>query len=199
MAKGNCGRCKKSLTAQNASSSVFRGGYGLCRACANERQKTRSRTLGGRFRLGSSQAKTNKHKWELSFQQYAAIVASEECFYCGGPLPEAAGGLDRESNGDYSWDAVLPCCGKQPKSAGPRGCNEQKSGETPPILQFVRRWYEKYGNLPTEQDFNEKLQKFKTERDSTYKFLCSLNADEVRKLKQSASVRTFMATLERKR
>jgi len=195
MAKGNCGSCGKVLTPENASSSVFKGGYGRCRACENERQKIRSRTLGGRFRLGSSQAKTNRHKWELSFQQYAAIVVSEKCFYCGGPLPNAAGGLDRESNGDYSWDAVLPCCGKQPKALGPRGCNEIKSGEIPPILLFVRRWYEKYGKLPTERDFEEKLQKFKAERDRTYKILCGLNSEQIKRLKNHTSVRRFLASL----
>lgn len=197
MVKGKCSRCKKRLTPENASSSVLRGGYGRCRSCENERQKLRSRTLGGRFRLGSSQAKFNGHKWELNFQQYAAIVASDECFYCGDPLPKAAGGLDRESNGDYSWNAVFPCCGKQPKAAGPRGCNEIKSGEIPPILLFVRRWYEKYGKLPTEQDFIVKLQKFKAERYKTYQILCGLSSEELKKLKQDTSVRTFLASLGR--
>ena len=96
MMKGKCSRCKTRLTLENASASVVRSGYGRCRSCENERQKIRSRTLGGRFRLGSSQAKFNGHKWDLNFQQYAAIVAFDECFYCGGPLPKAAAGLDRE-------------------------------------------------------------------------------------------------------
>ena len=197
MIKGNCSRCKKPLTAENASPAAFRAGYGRCRSCENERQKLRSRTLGGKFRLGSAQAKTNGHKWDLDFQQYAAIVASGECFYCEGPLPKAACGLDRESNGDYEWDTVLPCCGKQPKAQGPRGCNEIKSGDTPPILLFVRRWFEKYGKLPTEQDFFEKLQKFKTERDKLYQIICELTPDELRKMKNESSVKTFLASLER--
>ena len=195
--KGKCSRCKKRLTLENASSSVVRGGYGRCRSCENERQKQRSRTLGGKFNLGSTQAKFNGHKWDLNFQQYAAIVAFDECFYCGGPLPKAAAGLDRESNGDYSWGAVLPCCGKQPKAAGPRGCNEVKSGDVPPILMFVRRWYEKNGKLPTEQDFIVKLQKFKAERDKAYEILCGLSSEEIKKLKQETSVRTFLASLGR--
>jgi hypothetical protein len=195
MMKGECSRCKKRLTLENASSSVVRGGYGRCRSCENEHQKKRSRTLGGKFNLGSAQAKFNGHKWNLNFQQYAAIVAFDKCFYCGGPLPKAACGLDRDSNGDYSWDAVLPCCGKQPKAAGPRGCNEIKSGEIPPILLFTRRWYEKYGKLPTEQDFIDKLEKFRTERDRTYKILSGLNSDELKKLKRETSVREFLASL----
>lgn len=195
MMKGKCSRCKKRLTLENASTAVVKGGYGRCRSCENERQKIRSRTLGGKFILGNSQAKFHGHKWNLNFQQYAAIVALDECFYCGGPLPKAACGLDRESNGDYSWDAVLPCCGKQPKAAGPRGCNEIKSGDIPPILLFARRWYEKYGKLPTEQDFIEKLLKFRAERDRAYKILCGLNSEELKQLKKGASVQKFLASL----
>jgi hypothetical protein len=193
--KGKCSVCKEQLTKDSASFSVFNSGYGRCRVCENERQKIRSRTLGGRFRLGSTQAKFNKHKWEISFKQYAAIVAAGECFYCGGSLPEAASGLDRISNGDYTWDDVLPCCGKQPKAKGPRGCNEIKSGEIPPILLFVRRWYEKYGQLPTEEDFNSKLRKFKVERDSAYKILSTLSPQEIKMLKQHISVRAFLSAL----
>jgi hypothetical protein len=196
MLKGKCSRCKKDLTLENASSSVAKSGYGRCRSCENEHTKKRSRTLGGRFNLGSSQAKSNGHKWDLSFQQYAAIVAFDECFYCDGPLPKAAGGLDREENGDYAWDQVLPCCGKQPIAKGPRGCNEIKSGEIAPIVLFVRRWYEKWGTLPTEQDFIAKLQEFRTERDRVYKIICGLNSEEVKKLKRETSVRSFLS-LER--
>src|SRR5437762_1141767 len=98
MMKGKCSRCKNRLTLENASPSVVRGGRGRCRSCENEHQRKRGRTLGGKFNRGSTQAKFNGHKWDLSFQQYAAIVAFDECFYCGGPLPKAACGLDRESN-----------------------------------------------------------------------------------------------------
>lgn len=198
MMKGKCSRCKKPLTLENASRSVVRSGYGRCRLCETEHTKQRSRTLGGKFNLGCSQAKFNGHKWELSFQQYAATVAFDECFYCGGPLPKAAGGLDRESTGDYAWDTVLPCCGKQPRAKGPRGCNEIKSGEIPPILMFARRWYEKYGRLPTEQDFIERLEVFRTERDKVYEILCGLNPKELTKLRRSKSVQEFLASLERK-
>jgi hypothetical protein len=193
--KGRCSRCKKRLTSENASVSVVSSGYGRCRACENEHAKKRSRTLGGKYNLGSAQARFNGHKWDLSFQEYAAIVALDECFYCGSPLPQAAGGLDREENGDYTWDAVLPCCGKQPRAAGPRGCNEIKSGEIAPIVLFARRWYEKYGRLPTEEDFVEKLQKFKTERDRVYKIICGLNSEELKRLRKGASVRMFLASL----
>lgn len=143
----------------------------------------------GKFNLGSAQARFNGHSWDLNFQQYAAIVASEECFYCGGPLPKAACGLDRVSNKDYCWDAVLPCCGKQPKAVGPRGCNETKSGDVAPIVLFARRWYEKYGKLPTEQDFIDRLQDFRSERDRVYKILCGLNSEELKELRRAVSVR----------
>jgi hypothetical protein len=197
MMKGKCSRCKNRLTLENASPSVVTSGNGRCRLCENEHTKKRSRTLGGKFNQGSAQAKHNGHKWDLSFQQYAAIVAFDECFYCGGPLPKAAAGLDRESNGDYAWDIVLPCCGKQPRAAGPRGCNEIKSGEIPPIVLFARRWYEKYAKLPTEQDFFDKLQNFRTERDRAYQILCALSSEELKKLRRDTSVRKFLASLGR--
>lgn len=190
--KGECSQCKEALTFDNASLSVASTGYGRCRSCENSHTKGRSRTLGGRFTLGRSQAKFNKHKWELSFQQYAAIVSSDQCFYCGKPLPTAAAGLDRKDNGDYTWDAVFPCCGKQPRSAGPRGCNETKSGEIAPILLFVRRWYEKYGTLPTEQDFINKVREFEAGRDAALKVICSLDLQDLRKLRRAKSVREYI-------
>jgi hypothetical protein len=192
--KGKCNRCQKPLTTENASFSVATSGYGRCRSCEIEHTKKRSRTLGGKFNLGSAQAKYNGHKWELDFRQYAAIMAFEECFYCGAPLPTAAGGLDRKENEDYTWDAVLPCCGKQPKAIGPRGCNETKSVQFAPIVFFAHRWYEKFGKLPTEQDFIERLQAFRATRDRTYEILCDLKPDELKKLKRGVSVRAFLAS-----
>lgn len=174
--RGKCSRCKERLTLENASPAVVRGGYGRCRACERKHTKARQRTLSGRFNLGKSQATFNEHKWELSFQQYAAIVASGECFYCGKPLPAAAAGLDRKENADYTWDAVLPCCGKQPRAKGPRGCNETKSGEMAPIVLFAIRWYEKYRKLPTEVDFIDRLQKFEAERDKMYLIVSGLDS-----------------------
>ena len=130
----------------------------------------------------------------LSFQQYAAIVASGRCFYCGNPLPTAAAGLDRKENEDYTWDTVFPCCGKQPRSTGPRGCNETKSHEIAPILLFVRRWYEKSGKLPTEQDFADSVRKFEAERDKAFELFSRLQAGEVKKLRRAKSVSEWLAT-----
>jgi hypothetical protein len=193
--KGKCSRCKEVLTSGNASPAVFRSGYGRCRSCERKHTKTQQRTLGGRLTQGKTQAKFNDHKWDLSFQQYAAIVSSGECFYCGKPLPTAAAGLDRKENADYTWDAVLPCCGKQPRAKGPRGCNETKSGEMAPIVLFAIRWHEKYGKLPTEQDFLDRLRKFEDERDKMYQIICGLDSDGLRKLKRATSVRECLASL----
>ena len=194
--KGKCSRCKTQLTLDNVSSSVVRGGYGRCRLCETEHTKKRSRTLGGKFNLGSAQAKYNGHKWGLSSRQCAAIMAFNECFYCGGPLPKAAGGLDRKENEDYTWNTVLPCCGKQPKAVGPRGCNEIKSGEFAPIVLFAHRWYERFGKLPTEQDFIDRLQKFRTERDSAYEIICDLKSEELKELRRDVSVQKFLSSIK---
>ena len=192
---GECSRCKRPLTVENASSIVARTGNGRCRSCENEHTKGRSRTLGGRYTLGRSQAKFNNHKWELSFQQYAAIVASGTCFYCGNPLPTAAAGLDRKENEDYFWDTVFPCCGKQPRAKGPRGCNETKSHEIVPILLFVRRWYERSGKLPTERDFEDSVRQFEARRDKAFEVISKLEAGEVKKLKRARSVAEGLAAL----
>jgi hypothetical protein len=194
--KGECSRCKGQLTPGSASSAVFKTGYGRCRSCENEHTKARSRTLGGRYTLGASQARFNKHKWELTFQQYAAMVVSGECFYCGNPLPTAAAGLDRKDNGDYTWDTVLPCCAKQPRAEGLRGCNETKSADVAPILMFVRRWYEKHGRLPTEQDFINKMREFESERDRVYEIIMGLGLEDIKTLKRSKSVHEYLAVLK---
>jgi|GEM_PF-3264022 len=185
---GECSRCNQPLTIESASSAVARTGIGRCHSRENQHTKGRSRTLGGRYTLGRSQAKFNKHKWELSFRQYAAIVASGKCFHCGSPLPAAAAGLDRKENEDYTWDSVFPCCGKQPRAVGPRGCNETKSHEIAPILLFVRRWYERSGKLPTEQDFVDRVRQFEAERDKAFEIISELEAGEVKKLKRAKSV-----------
>jgi len=190
--KGECSRCKERLTTGNASSAVVISGYGRCRSCENEHTKARSRTLGGRYNAGGSQARFNKHKWELTFQQYAAIVATGECFYCGNPLPTAAAGLDRKEKGDYTWDTVLPCCAKQPRAEGPRGCNETQSDEIAPLLLFVRRWYEKHGKLPVEQDFISKIREFEVERDRIYEVINGLDLEDIKRLKRSKSVGEFL-------
>jgi hypothetical protein len=190
--KGQCSQCKEALTFDNASLSVTRTGYGRCRSCENSHTKGRARTLGGRFTAGRSQAKFNKHKWELSFQQYAAILSSGQCFYCGEPLPTAAAGLDRKDNGDYAWDSAFPCCGKQPRSIGPRGCNETKSGEMAPILLIVRRWYEKRGGLPTERDFINSVHEFEAGRDAALKIINSLDLRDLKRLRRAKSVKEFL-------
>jgi len=194
--KGECSQCKEPLTFENASPVVAKTGNGRCRSCENAHTKARSRTLGGRYTAGRSQARHNKHKWELSFQQYAAIVSSGQCFYCSSPLPTAAAGLDRKDNGDYSWDSVLPCCGKQPRATGPRGCNETKSGEIAPILLFARRWYEKYNKLPTEQDFICKVRAFEAERNAVLEVVSRLRSMELRILKRAKSVQEGLIQLD---
>ncbi len=193
--KAICSRCKEALTSENASHSVFKSGYGRCRSCENEHAKARGRTLGGKYNLGRSQARFNGHKWELNFQEYAAIVASGKCFYCGNPLPSAAAGLDRKNNGDYTWDSVLPCCGKQPRASGPRGCNEIKSNEIAPIVLFARRWYERFGKLPTDEDFIHKTLEFEAERDRTREVLTGLDSEGLKGLRRAESVSEFLMQL----
>jgi hypothetical protein len=189
--KGQCCRCKKQITLENASSSVVRSGRGRCRLCEDEHAKKRSRTLGGKLNLGSAQAKYNGHKWELNFRQYAAIVALDECFYCGRSTTKGRGWIRLRSKWRLFLGHCITVLRETTEGCWSTSCNEMKSGEIPPILLFVRRWFEKCGQLPTEQDFLDRLQEFRTERDRTYKILCGLNSEGLKKLKRNISSRVF--------
>lgn len=68
------------------------------------------RTPEGRYRQMRGCAKYRKLSYELSFEEYAALIELP-CFYCEGPLPEAGTGLDRRDNKiGYTLENVVPCC-----------------------------------------------------------------------------------------
>jgi hypothetical protein len=66
-----------------------------------------------------------------------------------------------------------------------------------PILLFARRWYEKYGKLPVEQDFINKIREFEGERDSIYEVIRGLDLEDIKRLKRSKSVREFLTQSSR--
>ena len=64
-----------------------------------------------------------------------------------------------------------------------------------PIVLFAIRWHEKYGKLPTEQDFIDRLRKFEAERDRVYAIVSGLDSEGLKKLRRAVSVRECLASL----
>ena len=68
------------------------------------------RTGRGRYVTARNAAKQRKLAFELSREEYEALV-SHPCHYCDGPLNSWGLGLDRKNNRlGYTLDNVLPCC-----------------------------------------------------------------------------------------
>lgn len=76
------------------------------------RRYTRARLIESRFAAAAQNSSRRGHYWSLTLDQYAELVDGKPCSYCGGPLPEAGGGLDRmDSRRGYEIGFVRPCCG----------------------------------------------------------------------------------------
>jgi len=190
--KVKCSQCKGALTSDSASHSVATTGRGRCRSCENAHAKVRSRTLGGRYTAGRGQAKFNKHKWELSFQQYAAIVSSRQCFYCGKPSSDGGSWIRSEGQWRLRLGFGISMLRKAAAFRWPTGLHETKSGEIAPILLFVRRRYEMHRSLPTERDFINKVCEFEAGRNAAFKVISSLNLQDLRNLRRAKSVREYL-------
>lgn len=77
-----------------------------------------SRTPTGRFNNAKNSARQQGLSWSIGREQFYDLIKSV-CFYCGGPLPETASGLDRLDNLlGYEFFNVKPCC---------RPCNVAKN------------------------------------------------------------------------
>jgi hypothetical protein len=50
----------------------------------------------------------------------------------------------------------------------------------------------KYGKLPIEQDFINKIREFEVERDKIYEVISDLDMEAIKRLKRSKSVREFL-------
>ena len=54
--------------------------------------------------------------WDLTLEQYAAMITNTKCHYCGEDTPKTGTGLDRKNSYlGYSEENCVPCC---------RRCNE---------------------------------------------------------------------------
>jgi len=66
-----------------------------------------------------------------------------------------------------------------------------------PIILFTWRQFQKYGKLPTEQDFINRIHEFEAERDKVFEVICGLNSNEIKILKRAKSVRESLEKLRK--
>jgi|SRR5438067_890624 len=68
-------------------------------------------TPAARFDRARERARARGIDWSLSIEQYAELLASGACTYCGGALPTNGAGLDRlDNHRSYELDNVVACC-----------------------------------------------------------------------------------------
>ena len=76
----------------------------------NKRNRAYARTPRGKYNALKSSAAYRGYKVTFSFEVYRDLILSP-CFYCGGTLPEAGSGLDRQDHTlDYIEGNCVPCC-----------------------------------------------------------------------------------------
>ena len=65
-----------------------------------------------RIATGKKAAKERNYVWELTKDQWRALVIGKTCHYCQiGALPKTGCGLDRKDNNlGYTMNNVVPCC-----------------------------------------------------------------------------------------
>lgn len=81
-----------------------------CKRCNALRARAHRRSGRGRYVIAYHIAKRRNIPWNLTKEEYLALIANP-CYYCGWPLPTEGMGLDRlDFDGDYSPSNVKPCC-----------------------------------------------------------------------------------------
>lgn len=69
------------------------------------------RRPAARYWTGKKSAQTRQILWNLSFDEWCALVLGASCHYCLGPLPETGSALDRKDPQiGYTIENVVPCC-----------------------------------------------------------------------------------------
>lgn len=73
--------------------------------------KQYNRTIKGRYSSLKKNAKPRGYLVEMSLKEYAEITKTRVCHYCGKPVSECGGGLDRKNNEPYyRLENVVECC-----------------------------------------------------------------------------------------
>ena len=111
-----CKTCMSLNGCMNAKKNPERMRQNRRKSYANNRDSCLSasrkfhHSLEGKFSIAKSGAKKRKLDWNISFEEFAEYN-SRPCFYCGGSLPPAGGGLDRVDNSQgYLNTNVVSCC-----------------------------------------------------------------------------------------
>jgi hypothetical protein len=79
-------------------------------------------TVNGRFSILLRSAKVRNFEVGITLQQYTKLISTNQCYYCGSPLPKRGSGLDRIDNSKgYIIGNIRTCC---------QMCNEAKNSYT---------------------------------------------------------------------
>lgn len=77
---------------------------------AKQNRLKQARTIKGRFNILRGNGRVRNIPFHISIEEYSSII-NHPCYYCGGSLPEAGGGIDRIDNSKgYILGNVRPCC-----------------------------------------------------------------------------------------
>lgn len=72
--------------------------------------RERMRTLRGQYAQLKGHAKKYSRDFSITLEEYEQL-RTLPCVFCGWPLPETGGGLDRiDSEKGYTTGNVVPCC-----------------------------------------------------------------------------------------
>ena len=126
-----CRKCRKTkdITEFNLDKSKKGGRRPECNTCTKKRKKKwrklnpdkiaaygikgkeKSTTDIRRFRNGKASAANRGLIWDLTLENWCAIVIGQVCHYCSGELPKTGCSLDRKDSkfGYLLWN-VVPCC-----------------------------------------------------------------------------------------
>lgn len=82
-----------------------------CKDCTKWRAKVSRERIESRYARAKEASRRRGVEWQLSYEDYLAVVNDKACTYCDGELPVAGCGLDRkDERGPYSKENVAPCC-----------------------------------------------------------------------------------------
>jgi len=74
------------------------------------KMRARTRLPKNRFKHSVDLAHRRDLEWSISFEDFNKFLV-QDCYYCGGKLPETGSGLDRKDNSrGYYIENVVPCC-----------------------------------------------------------------------------------------
>lgn len=104
-----CATCGKNFTYDQFNQRLNGpdGSSSYCKGCIRKKV----RLPRGRFVTAKSSANKRGIPFELSYEEYSAIIAPGVCCYCGESADGAGGGIDRkDSLQGYTADNCVSCC-----------------------------------------------------------------------------------------